>query len=233
MFDYQAGEKYKMTLMMVGFAGVMAGCLFTMLFMPQNAEPPKRAQKPAWMNNPDGGRPGSHHGRGGPRGSDDGSGREVMDGQPGQPQGGGGQPMGAAQQIAAQQAIDPQAAATLLNDWLPVAWDLNAQSATQSQEKAIMYMTPECATAYRQNVWNPDMQRKVQESGLQTTFTVQKMLPGQPQNDGSVVILVEGTQVLTVPGKGSKQQPIKYEYLVKQTSEGLRIAGISEGGASS
>ena len=225
MFDYQAGEKYKMTLMMVGFAGVMAGMLFTMLFMPQSAEPPKRAQKPTWMNNPDGGRP--HHGRGGPSGSDDGSGREASAGQQQQQQ------MGAAQQIAASQAIDPQAAATLLNDWLPKAWDLNAGSATQSQETAIMYMTPECATAYRQNVWNPDMQKKVQDSGLQTTFTVQKMLPGQPQNDGSVVILVEGTQVLTVPGKGSREQPVKYEYLVKQTSEGLRIAGISEGGASS
>ena len=96
-----------------------------------------------------------------------------------------------------------------------------------------MYMTPECATAYRQNIWNPDMMKRVQESGLQTTFTVSKMVPGQPQNDGSVVILVEATQVLTVPGKGSKEQQIKYEYLVKQTSEGLRIAGISDGGASS
>lgn len=230
MFDYQAGEKYKMTLMMVGFAGVMAGMLFTMLLMPQNAEPPKRAQRPAWMNDPDtnGGRgagAGGHHGRGrgGPRGSDDGSGQQMA----------AEQQMGAAQQIAAAQAIDPQAAASLLNDWLPVAWDLNAGSAAQSQEKAIMYMTPECATAYRQNVWNPDMQKRVQESGLQTTFTVSKMLPGQPQNDGSVVILVEGTQVLTVPGKGSREQPVKYEYLVKQTAEGLRIAGISEGGASS
>jgi hypothetical protein len=228
MFDYQAGEKYKMTLIMVGFAGLMAGMLFTMLFMPQNAEPPKRAARPAWMNDPDtnGGRGVGHHlpGRhGGPRGSDDGSGREAA----------AGQQMPAAQQIAAAQMTDPQAAATLLNEWLPSAWDLNAGSAAQSQEKAIMYMTPECATAYRQNIWNPDMQKRVQESGLQTTFTVSKLLPGQPQNDGSVVILVEGTQVLTVPGKGSKEQQIKYEYLVKQTSEGLRIAGISDGGASS
>jgi hypothetical protein len=227
MFDYQAGEKYKLTLIMVGFAGVMAGTLFTMLLMPQNAEPPKRAARPAWMSNPDtnGGRGAGYHssGRGGPHGSDDGSGREAA----------AGQQMPAAQQIAAAQVTDPQAAATLLADWLPVAWDLNASSAAQSQEKAIQYMTPECATAYRQNIWNPDMQKRVQESGLQTTFTVSKVLPGQPQNDGSVVILVEGTQVLTVPGKGSKEQQIKYEYLVKQTSEGLRIAGISDGGASS
>jgi hypothetical protein len=227
MFDYQAGEKYKMTLLMVGFAGVMAGMLFTMLFMPQNAEPPKRAQRPAWMNDPDtnGGRgagahaPGRH---GGPRGSDDGKGQEAA-----------GQQMPAAAQIAAAQVADPQAAATLLAEWLPVAWDLNAGSAAKSQEQAIQYMTPECATAYRQNVWNPDMQKRVQESGLQTSFTVSKVLPGQPQSDGSVVILVEGTQVLTVPGKGSREQPVKYEYLVKQTAEGLRIAGISEGGASS
>jgi len=219
MFDYQAGEKYKMTLIMVGFAGVMAGMLFTMLFMPQNAEPPKHAARPAWMSNPDGGRGAGYHSasHGGPRGSDDGQGRQMP----------------AAEQIAASQMTDPQAATTLLNDWLPLAWDLNAGSAAQSQEKAIMYMTPECATAYRQNVWNPDMVKRVQESGLQTTFTVSKVLAGQPQNDGSVVILVEGTQVLTVPGKGSREQPIKYEYLVKQTHEGLRIAGISEGGASS
>jgi hypothetical protein len=224
MFDYQAGEKFKLTLIMVGFAGLMAGMLFTMLFMPQNTEAPKRAQRPEWMNNPDtnGGRGAGRHspgrGGGGPRGSDDGSGQ-------------GQQPASA--QIAASEMANPQAAAELLNNWLPIAWDLSATSAAASQEKAIAYMTPECAAAYRQNVWSPDMAKQVQESGLQTTFAVSKLLPGQPQNDGSIVILVEGTQVLTVPGKGSREHPVKYEYLVKQTAEGLRIAGISEGGASS
>ncbi len=32
MFDYQAGEKYKLTLIMVAIAGLMAGAFFTILF---------------------------------------------------------------------------------------------------------------------------------------------------------------------------------------------------------
>jgi hypothetical protein len=39
MFDYQAGEKYKLTLIMVGFAGLMAGMLFTLVLMPQQESP--------------------------------------------------------------------------------------------------------------------------------------------------------------------------------------------------
>lgn len=56
MFDYQAGEKYKLTLIMVGFAGLMAGMLFTMLVMPQPDPRAMKARKaPAWTKDPDAG----------------------------------------------------------------------------------------------------------------------------------------------------------------------------------
>ena len=46
--------------------------------------------------------------------------------------------------------------------------------------------------------------------------------------DGTVVILVRGEQILDVPGKGQQARAVNVEYLVKNTAEGLRIAGISE-----
>ncbi len=54
MFDYQAGEKYKLTLIMVAIAGVMAGMFFTVLLMPTPEAPQARKrQHQPWMDNPD------------------------------------------------------------------------------------------------------------------------------------------------------------------------------------
>jgi len=216
MFDYQAGEKFKLTLIMVGLAGLMAGMFFTLLFMP-NPEPTGRhRQKPKWAMDPD------------------------ITGQARLPQ-----PVGAAQaaagaaqaQIQAQNAanyalVDAGAGLSLVETWLPLAWDMSAGSAKQSQERAIQYMTPECALAYRQNVWTEDISQQIEASGLRSSFRPTVVKANQAQADGSMVIQVEGQQTLSVPGKGDRVRAVKLEYLLKQTQEGIRIAGISENGKS-
>jgi len=224
MFDYQAGEKFKLTLIMVGFAGLMAGMLFTMILMPQS-EPPSHRGKHA-KTDPAGG---------GVR--DAGNAYAMAQQRASRYLGGGDSQQAAAAQAAPQAApqsaqgptTDPTIATNFLETWLPSAWDLNAGTARASQEKAILCMTPECALAYRQNVWTNDLSKQIEDSGLQSTFQPRKVAASQTQPDGSVVVFVEGDQVLQVPGKGSQSKPVKYEYLVKTTSEGLRIAGISEG----
>lgn len=220
MFDYQAGEKYKLTLIMVGFAGLMAGMLFTMLVMPQPDTRKASRKQPAWRSNPDG---GAYMG---PR-----SGYVPQDGQSATAAGvPGGAP--AAPQQPAGELTDPNMALNLVESWLPVVWDLSAATAPGSQEKAIAYMTPECATAYRQNIWTADMAKQIQDSGLQSSFSPKKVSAGQNQPDGSVVIYVEGEQILQVAGKPARARPVKMEYLVRKFPEGLRIAGISEGAGS-
>src|SRR5688572_25663276 len=55
MFDYQAGEKYRLTLVMVGVAGLIAGMFFAILLMP-TSEAPSRAKRVAMtraMTDPD------------------------------------------------------------------------------------------------------------------------------------------------------------------------------------
>ncbi|MEZ4533828.1 MAG: hypothetical protein R3D26_02300 [Cyanobacteriota/Melainabacteria group bacterium] len=89
-------------------------------------------------------------------------------------------------------------------------------------------MTPECAHAYRQNIWTQDMAMQVEQSGLRSAFTASQVSVGAHNQDGTVVILVRGEQILDVPGKGQQARAVNVEYLVKNTSEGLRIAGISE-----
>jgi hypothetical protein len=208
MFDYQAGEKQKLTLIMVGFAGLMAGMLFTLVLMPQQESPRRKHHKTNWSMTPEGG------------------GASNPTRHPGQHQ----------QQAAPEPSVTMVNAAeaqTLITSWLPLAWDLSAGSARGSQEKAIMYMTPDCAAAYKQNVWTPDVAKTIEDAGLQSTFTAEKITPGQPQSDGSIVVFVEGTQVMTVPGKGTQQKPKRLEYLIKSTQEGLRVAGISESGQQS
>ncbi|HEY9731136.1 MAG TPA: hypothetical protein V6C89_04455 [Drouetiella sp.] len=216
MFDYQAGEKYKLTLIMVGFAGLMAGMLFTMLVMPQPDPRAMKARKaPAWTKDPDAG-----YGR---------APRAYNTPQDGQPATAAGVPPQAGQQPQAQYELaDPNMALNLVSSWLPVVWDLSAATAQDSQEKAIAYMTPECATAYRQSIWTPDTAKQVVESGLQSSFNAKKVSAGQNQADGSVVIYVEGEQILQVAGKPARARPVKMEYLVKKLPEGYRISGITE-----
>lgn len=207
MFDYQAGEKYKLTLIMVGLAGLMAGIFFTALLMPA-PEAPHRRVMPAYMRDPDitGRVESARYGAAQARATE-----------PAAP---------ISQQIP---MVDPNAALTMVEQWLPLAWDLSAGSAKGSQEKAILYMTPECATAYRQNVWTTDLASQIDQSGLKSIFAAKRVAAGTINSDGTVVIFVDGEQTLNVPGKPSRVRPVKLEYLVKQTNDGLRIAGISEG----
>lgn len=212
MFDYQAGEKYKLTLIMVAIAGMMAGMFFTVLLMPTPEAPQARKrQHQPWMDNPD-----------------------VT----------GGRTSGAAQAAAAptelqakaqaaamaQPAIktDPITAQTLVEKWLPFAFDLSAGSAADSQEKAIACMTTECAQSYRQNVWTPEVAQQITASGMKSSFRATKIIAGAHQTDGSVVITVEGEQILSPPDQPSRQRTVKFEYLLKQTNDGMKICGISD-----
>lgn len=211
MFDYQAGERYKLTLIMVGLAGLMAGMFFAVLLMP-TPEPTRRRPVPAYMQDPDI------------------TGRRAV---------GNHAAPGAAQAMAPQAAAgavnltDPVAAKALVERWLPYAWNLSAGTAKASQEQAMQYMTADCAAAYQRNIWTPDLAKQIDESGLQSNFRPDRVAVGDPLTDGSVVVFVDGTQTLTVPGKGSTARQVKLEYMVKMTDDQvLRIAGISEGGKS-
>jgi uncharacterized protein (DUF849 family) len=194
---------------MVGFAGLMAGMLFTLVLMPQ--QEPHRGRKHHsvnWSTTKEATGAGAH------------SRHSAQQQQPAAPE-------------PTVTMVNATEAQNLVTSWLPLAWDLSAGSARGSQEKAIMYMTPDCAAAYKQNVWTPDVAKTIEDAGLQSTFTAEKITPGQPQSDGSIVVFVEGTQVMTVPGKGTQQKPKRLEYLIKSTQEGLRVAGISESGQQS
>lgn len=211
MFDYQAGEKYKLTLIMVGLAGLMAGMFFSFLLLPQQDMTSNsrraRAMKPH-MTNPD----------------VTGIAR-TPDGQ-----------LVASPQVAAQaQAgpppifVDPFQAKLFIEQWLPVGWDLSAGTAKASQERAMTAMTPECQNAYRQNVWTPDVAKQIDECNLQSTFAATVVHAGNVQADGTVVVTVDGTQKLGVPGRGDQRvRQVKMEYMIKGTPEGVRICGISD-----
>ncbi len=204
MFDYQAGEKYKITLIMVAIAGMMAGAFFTIL-LSAGPEPVKVRPHAAYMDNPD-----------------------IIG------RSGGPSATNAYQQLQAAQAslADPLAALNLIQDWLPLGWDLSAGTASDSQAKAIEYMTEDCAKAYQESVWTPQIAQQIDASGIKSTFSASRVAAGNNQPDGSVVITVEGKQILNIPNKGAKTRSVKLEYLVKNTADGLRIAGISESGKS-
>jgi len=205
MFDYQAGEKYRLTLVMVALAGLIAGIFFTVLLMPQPEAPSRRHRAmPAYMNDPD-----TNGGRG-----------------PAQYAPGAAQ----AAVTPATPQIDPNMAKNLIESWLPLAWDLSAGSAKANQEKAMAYMTPECAQAYRQNIWTDELAKQIDESGLKSSFAPSSVRVSDCQADGSVIVFVDGSQTLVAPAIGTQSRPVRLEYMIRQLPEGMRICGISEGG---
>ncbi len=207
MFDYQAGEKYKLTLIMVAIAGALAGVFFTILLIPTDAPQQKHRQSAKYLSDPD---------ITGFRGS----------GQPGAAS--ASAPFGA--QTSQVMPVDPLQAKQLIDAWLPLAWDLSAGSARQSQEKALAYMTPDCASSYKQNIWTDAVANQIEQAGVQSTFSVNTVDVGGLQADGSIVVTVQGRQSLGISGKNGKSRDVKVEYLIKQLPEGLRIAGVSEVG---
>jgi hypothetical protein len=219
MFDYQAGERYRMTLIMVGLVGLMAGIFISFLLMPAPAPATSRRVHQPYMDNPD--ITGGTATRG-PRVDNRvveamQSASNSLNGTPG----------------ANTLQTDPASAKDLIDQWLPLAWDLSAGSAKVSQEKAISYMSPEVAAAYRQNVWSADVAKQIDESGVKSSFQPVKVLAGPPMGDGTVIVFVEGVQTLSVAGKGQSTRNVKLEYMVKLGKDGMRIVGISEGGKAS
>jgi hypothetical protein len=221
MFDYQAGEKYKLTLIMVGAAGVMAGAFFTLLLSPPGEAP---QQKP--------------HGRGARGGAGGGAPATdaVLDssqrhhrGMRDQGAGGPGPQSGGPSAAPAEQA-DKAESRDLVANLLPIIFDFNSVSANRSQEQAMASMTPECATLYRQNVWTAEVAQGVAGASMTSTFTPSMCEAYTSTADGSVVIKVEGEQVLNVQGQ-QRPKHVSMEYLVKKTPQGLKICGISESGS--
>jgi hypothetical protein len=208
MFDYQAGEKYKMTLIVVGVVGMMAGVTLT-VFLSPTPDAPKGRPRTKADSHPD--ITGVAPTPGGYQAPNDG-------GQPAYPP-----PVDKANMVDATKATE------FVKVWLPNAMDFNAASAAGSQQSAMNYMTPECLSAYKENVWSPDAAEGVTSSGMKSTWqqTIISARPNQP--DGSIEIAVEGTQKLLIPGAQPTERKVKFVYLVKKVGTDLKIAGISEG----
>ena len=213
MFDYQAGEKYKITLIMVAVAGMMGGIFFTVLLMPtpDAGAHAKRSRGPVTraMTDPDvTGYRGPH---------------------PDAQQGSGAvNPQSLSGPGPAYTPVDPAQAGNLVHEFSNYAFDLNAHSARASQEKAIQqFMTPECAHAYRQNIWKEQTAQQVEQSGLQSSFQVEGVSAGNLLGDGSIEVDLQGKQSLGV-GPNRKTRDVKVRYLIKNLPDGPKIAGIQE-----
>jgi len=207
MFDYQAGEKYKMTLITVGLSGVMAGAALTLFLSPQGSGPsgkPRVRQKAD--SDPD------VTGVARPVG-----GRYLNQGQTPTPP-----------PPSPADMVEPNAATELVKGFLPLAWDFSSATAANSQASAMNLMTPECAQNYKSSVWTDEVASGILGSGIKSNFNQQMVSAGQNLQDGSIEVTVHGSLDMTLPGNPPTSKPCKYIYLVKKFGGPLKIAGISE-----
>lgn len=203
MFDYQAGERYRITLIMVAVAGFIAGIFIMILLAPPSEAPRKKRAMTRANYDPDV--------TGVPRGGGGG--------------GGGGNP----QQAVQPQAADAQAAKDFIRNFSYNAFDLSAQTASDSQAKAMQQMTPQCAQSYRASIWTPEMEQMVRESGVRATFQPQRVESGQATPDGGIVIFLTGSQTLTREDGASQNKEINVQYMVQRGGDGsLKVSGIED-----
>lgn len=209
MFDYQAGERYKLTLIMVGAVGVIAGIFLMIIVAPPSESPRKNRPRARSSYDPDV--------TGIPRSL------------------GGGAPTGvteygtaAGQGVSAPNVADADAAKDFVRAFAFNSFDFTATTAASSQQKAMAMMAPDTASKYQANVWGP-VASQVTESGVTTQFVPSKLSPGQANPDGSIVIFLEGQLSLTAPDGRIQQKPVNMEYLVAKMPDGsMRITGIEE-----
>jgi hypothetical protein len=197
---------------MVAIAGIIGGMFFTLLLLPS---PDMTAQ--------------ARHGKRDPRMEKVMHNRDITGRNDGGPMQGPGSANAQETQQSSAQFVDRSTAQQFMQNWLPRVWDLSAQTATTDQEEAIKWMTPECAAAYRQNIWSPEIASRISSSALQSEWHTTQMDVSDNMQDGSVVVKVQGVQVLQAP-TGRKEKQVSLEYMLKQTPDGMRIAGISEAG---
>jgi len=228
MFDYHAGEKFKVLLIGTGLCAFLGG-VFIMALLGGGGEPAHitEARKKHKKMKTDGGVITSD--RAAQQGYHATDVRQPEEGSEQNPMAGVQAP-GGGPAAANYTVTDPLEAQKLIEAFLPFSWDLSAGSATQSQERAILCMTPECAQSYRASIWTKEMASQIEQSGLKSTFnpSVIKVVGTKP--DGSAVVEVEGMQILEMEGKGAKNRQVKMEYLVKNIGGQMRITGINESG---
>ena len=203
MFDYQAGERYKLTLIMVGLAGLMGGIFITILLGVGSEPPRQRPKRPQSAYSPD----------------------------TGVQMGGSGGPVTGAQipnTPSAPAVTDAQAATDFVRQFVNAAFDMNSASASQSQAAAMNMMDPTTAQGYRQNIWTPEVEQLVQENGLKSQFIPAKISTGQQNPDGSIVVFVEGQQSLVTAEGQQQDKAVSMEYLVHRGPDGFKIAGITD-----
>ncbi|MBX9673788.1 MAG: hypothetical protein K2X70_10115 [Candidatus Obscuribacterales bacterium] len=202
MFDYQAGEKQKLTLIMTGVTGLIMGITLMAFLSPETGSGPKKTrERPKWANNPDV------------------TGKANL---PADYNGGQGQ-------AKPENMVQATEAQDMLRQWLGYAFDFNSQTCGKSQERAMQFMTPECASSYRSNVWTTELATQIEQANLKNEFILSKMSAGQNNPDGSIVIFMEGEQTFFPPSAPPEKKHISMEYIVKKTPEGLQIAGFHDG----
>ncbi|MBK9202547.1 MAG: hypothetical protein IPL73_08935 [Candidatus Obscuribacter sp.] len=209
MFDYQAGERYKLTLIMVGAVGVIAGIFLMIIVAPPSEAPRKKRPMSRSSYDPDV--------TGIPRSLGGGSTTGTTE-------------YGAAatQGATAVNSADGNAAKDFVRAFASNSFDFSASTAASNQQKAMAMMSPETASNYQANVWGP-VASQVTGSDVTTQFTPSVISTGQANPDGSIVVFLQGQLALRAADGHEEQKAINMEYLVQKMPDGsMRIAGIQE-----
>lgn len=122
---------------------------------------------------------------------------------------------------ASAPALTPSLAKDFISWWVGLAMDYNAHSAATNHQSAFNWMTPEASQAFQAAFWTPEISNAIAAGSMQGSFTPTTIKAVAANPDGSVVVQVQGHLLLH-----RSSQQVNADFLVRQESSGLRVAGM-------
>ena len=121
--------------------------------------------------------------------------------------------------------LTPDLATEFVGWWLTGAMDYNANTAAQSHNQALAWMTPEAASLFQSTFWAHDIANNVASGRLSGSLQTNSVKACAINPDGTIVVGVSGTLALQADGQ-PVSQPFQTDFLVRQAKEGLRVASF-------
>ena len=129
--------------------------------------------------------------------------------------------------FATKVQLDPVLAVDFVKWWMKAAMDYSPQSAAQSHEAAINWMTPEAAKSFQETFWTPELAQQIASGATVGAFQPIAVVAAAINPDHSIVVSLSGTLVLHGVNQRPVANQVQIDLLVHKGDTGLRITGIN------
>ncbi len=123
--------------------------------------------------------------------------------------------------------LEPGLAVDFVKWWMKAAMDYSPQSAAQSHEAAINWMTPEASRTFQETFWPPELAQQIASGATVGAFQPISVTAEAINPDHTIVVNLTGTLVLHGVNERPIASQVQMDLLVHKGNTGLRITGMN------